>query len=191
VATGGENIPRLYTRTGDDGTTGLAHGSRVTKESARICAYGSIDELGAHLGVVEGSLPPVLDDFRTVVRRLQHELFLAQTELAVPSAGAAPAYRIEARHVTGLESEIDRFDARHPELRTFVLPGGAPVAAQFHVARTVARRAERELWRLHRAEPVRTELLQWTNRLSDLLFAMALAANAQLHVTETPPDYSI
>jgi cob(I)alamin adenosyltransferase len=191
VASGGEIIPRLYTRTGDDGTTGLAHGARVAKESARIRAYGSLDELGAHLGLLEASLPPALDEFRSVVHQLQHELYVAQSELAVPPQGRPPEHRIEARHVTGLEAQIDRFDARHPELRTFVLAGGSTSAAQFHVARTVARRAERELWRLHRGEPVRPELLQWLNRLSDLLFAMALAANAALNEPETAPDYTI
>ncbi len=98
---------------------------------------------------------------------------------------------ILARHVTGLEKEIDRFDALHPPLRNFVLPGGSAVAAELHVARTVARRAERELWKLHRVEPVRADLLRWTNRLSDLLFAMALAANAKLGVAETAPEYAI
>ena len=191
MASGGEIIPRLYTRTGDDGSTGLAGGLRVPKEAARINAYGSFDELGAELGLLETNLPPPLDEFRTVVRRLQHELFVAQSELAVPNGSRAPEHRIAARHVKGLETEIDRFDARHPELRSFVLAGGSPAAAQFHVARTVARRAERELWKLHRTEPVRSELLQWTNRLSDLLFAMALAANATLHLAETAPDYTV
>lgn len=191
MAPGGEIIPRLYTRTGDDGTTGLAHGARVAKESLRINTYGTVDELGAHLGRLEAGLPSSLEEFRAVVRRLQHQLFIAQSELAVPHGGKLPAHVIQARHVTELEAEIDRFDARHPELRTFVLPGGSPTAAEFHVARTVARRAERQLWRLHRAEPVRPELLRWANRLSDLLFAMALAANAALGVPETAPDYSV
>lgn len=191
MASGGESIPRLYTRTGDDGTTGLAHGARVAKESARISAYGAFDEVGAQLGILEATLPPLLDEFRSVVHQLQHELWIVMSELAVPLEGRPPAHRIEARHVSGLEAEIDRFDARHPELRSFVLAGGSPASAQFHVARTVTRRAERDLWRLHRGEPVRPELLQWANRLSDLLFAMALAANATLKVPETPPDYTI
>ncbi len=93
--------------------------------------------------------------------------------------------------MTGLEHEIDRWDAAHPPLTTFVLAGGSPAAAAFHVARTVARRAERDLWALHRTEPVRSELLEWSNRLSDLLFAAALAANDALGVAEVPPDYSV
>jgi cob(I)alamin adenosyltransferase len=122
---------------------------------------------------------------------VQHELFLAQTELAAGPGGRPPAHRIEGRHVRGLEQAIDRWDAAHPPLTSFVLPGGSPSAAALHVARTVARRAERELWTLHRSEPQRTELLEWTNRLSDLLFALALAANHALGVPEVAPDYSV
>jgi cob(I)alamin adenosyltransferase len=191
LATGGENIPRLYTRTGDRGTTGLAHGARIDKDSPRIRAYGTFDELGAHLGLLMASLPPALEDLRTLVRRLEHELFIAQSELAVGAGGKPPAHRIESRHVLGLEAEIDRWDGAHPPLATFVLAGGSPAAAEFHVARTVARRAERELWALHRTDPQRAELLEWTNRLSDLLFAAALAANHALDVAEVAPDYTV
>jgi cob(I)alamin adenosyltransferase len=190
VATGDESIPRLYTRTGDRGTTGLAGGARVDKDSARIRAYGTFDELGSQLGLVEADLPEALTDARTVIRRLQHELYVAQSELAVAPGAKPAAHRIEARHVTRLESDIDRFDAAHPELRSFVLPLGARATAQLHVARTVARRAERELWTLNRTEPQRPELLEWTNRLSDLLFAMALATNHALGVAEVAPDYT-
>jgi cob(I)alamin adenosyltransferase len=128
---------------------------------------------------------------RRLVRRLENELFIAQSELAVAAGGRPPAHRIEARHVVGLEAEIDRWDAAHPPLTTFVLAGGSPVAAAFHVARTVSRRAERELWALHRIDPQRPELLEWTNRMSDLLFAAALAANHALGVAEVAPDYSV
>ncbi len=191
MASGGESIPRLYTRTGDDGTTGLAHGARVAKESLRIAAYGTLDEVGAHLGLVDAELPPTLAEHRAALRRLQHQLFVAQSELAVAPGGRPPAHTIGAAHVAELERLIDRFDGLHPELRSFVLPGGAPAAAGLHVTRTVARRAERSLWALARAEPVSPELLRWTNRLSDLLFAMALAANAALGVAELAPDYSV
>jgi cob(I)alamin adenosyltransferase len=190
VATGAETIPRLYTRTGDRGSTGLAGGSRVDKDSPRIRAYGTFDELGAQLGVVEGELPDSLTDARTVVRRLEHELFIAQSELATAAGAKSSNPRIEARHVQRLEADIDRFDAAHPELRSFVLCRGSSAAAALHVARTVARRAERELWTLHRSEAQRPELLAWANRLSDLLFAMALAVNHALGVAEVAPDYS-
>ncbi len=191
MASGGESIPRLYTRTGDDGTTGLAHGARVAKESLRIAAYGTLDEVGAHLGLVDAELPSALAEHRPVLRRLAHQLFVAQSELAVAPGGRPPAHTIGAAHVAELEGWIDRFDALHPPLTSFVLPGGSPTAARLHVARTVARRAERALWQLARAEPVPADLLRWTNRLSDLLFAMALAANAALGIAELAPDYAV
>ena len=190
MATGDESIPRLYTRTGDRGTTGLAGGARVEKDSARIRVYGTFDELGSQLGLVSAELPTELSDVRATLLRLEHELYIAQSELAVAPGAKPPAHRIERRHVERIEAEIDRYDAAHPELRSFVLPRGARPAAQIHVARTIARRAERELWTLHRAEPQRAELLEWTNRLSDLLFALALAVNHALGVREVPPDYS-
>jgi cob(I)alamin adenosyltransferase len=191
VASGGENIPRLYTRTGDRGTTGLAGGVRVDKDSPRIRAYGSYDELGAYLGLAEATLPPELGDARALLRRLSHELYIAQSELAAAPGHASKAPRIERRHVERLEADIDLFDAAHPPLTSFVLPAGSTAASQVHVCRTVSRRAERELWTLHRTEPQRPELLEWANRLSDLLFALALAVNHALGVVETPPDYSV
>jgi len=190
VATGVESIARLYTRTGDRGTTGLAGGARVDKDSARIRAYGTFDELGAQLGVVDAELNEALADERAVIRRLAHELFIAQSELAAAPGAKRASPRIESRHVARLESDIDRFAEKYPELRSFVLPRGARPAAELHVARTIARRAERELWALHRSEPQRSELLQWSNRISDLLFALALAANHALGVSEVAPDYS-
>jgi cob(I)alamin adenosyltransferase len=191
VAAGDESIPRLYTRTGDRGTTGLAGGARIDKDSARIRAYGTFDELGSLLGLVEADLPESLADARKVVRRIEDELYVAQSELAVAPGAKPPAHRIESRHVSRLEGDIDRFDALHPELRSFVLPRGSRAGAEIHVARTVARRAERELWALHRTEPQRIELLSWTNRLSDFLFALALAVNHALGVPEVPPDYTV
>jgi cob(I)alamin adenosyltransferase len=190
VAAGVESIPRLYTRSGDRGTTGLAGGARVEKDSARIRAYGTLDELNSQLGVVEVTLPESLADARTVVRRLEHELFIVMSEIAAAPGSKGPPSLVGTRHVERLEHDIDHFDAAHPELRSFVLPRGVAGAAALHVARTVARRAERELWTLNRSEPQRAELLQWTNRVSDLLFAMALAVNHALGVAEVAPDYS-
>ncbi len=191
MATGGESIPRLYTRTGDRGTTGLAGGSRVGKDSPRIRAYGTFDELGAFLGLVAAELPDTLSDVLSVVRRVEHELYVAQAELATPTTGRAPTHRIERRHVERLESDIDRFDQSHPPIHSFVLPGGTRSAATLHVARAVSRRAERELWALHREEPQRAELLALANRLSDLLFALALVSNHREGRGEVAPDYSI
>ncbi len=187
---GGESIPRLYTRTGDRGTTGLSGGSRVEKDSPRIRAFGTYDELGAQLGIVVADLPAELVEIGTSVRRLEHELYIAQAEIAHPSSPRPPTHRIEERHVRRLEADIDRYDALHPQVHSFVLPGGSRTASELHLARSIARRAERELWTLHRTEPVRSELLQWANRLSDLLFALALTANQRLGVPEVPPDYS-
>lgn len=189
-ATGGTSDTRLYTRTGDRGETALVGGTRVAKDSPRIEAYGTFDELATCLGVVETELPDTLSEIRALVRRLEHELFLAESELATPTGKKPPAGCIEARHVRRLESDIDRYSEAVASLRTFVLPTGSRAAAYLHWARAVARRAERVLWRLHRTEPQRSELLEWSNRLGDLFFALALSANSALGVPETPPDYT-
>ena len=189
MATGGESIPRVYTRTGDRGTTGLVGGSRISKDSERIRAYGAYDELGAQLGLALAELPPELETLRPVLVRLGHELFVAQAELATPRT-RTPRHRIGSAHVERLERDIDRFQAGFSPLHSFVVPGGSRSAAQFHVCRTVSRRAEIELLRLHKAEPLRPELLAWANRLSDLLFVLALVANRALGTREVPPDYS-
>jgi len=191
VETGSKSRTRLYTRTGDHGETGLAGGGRIGKDSARIRAYGTFDELGAQLGLVEASLNAQADAWRTLLLRLQHELFVAQSELAAPSSASPPAHRIESRHVSRLEKDIDRVSETYDPLHSFVLPRGGETGARLHVARTVARRAERELWSLHRTEPVRVELLQWTNRLSDLLFALALSVNRHEGFREIAPDYTV
>ena len=135
-------------------------------------------------------LPPSLGDVRSVAERLAHELFVVQAELARPPRAARGGAAIDAARVELLEHDIDRFDALHPPVHSFVLPGGSPPAAAFHLARTVARRAERELVALHAIEPVSEPLLAWANRLGDLLFALALATNHALGVAESPPDYT-
>ena len=190
MATGGERIPRLYTRTGDRGETGLAGGVRLGKDAPRIRAYGTFDELDSQLGLSLALLPASLTDVRAVVRRLQDEVFVAQSELAAASSERGPPHRIGPEHTARLERDIDRFEAGHPPARHFVIPGGSAGAAGLHVCRTVARRAERELLALHRIEPVSPNLLAWANRLSDLLFALALSANHTLGISESPPDYS-
>ncbi|MCI4346358.1 MAG: cob(I)yrinic acid a,c-diamide adenosyltransferase [Thermoplasmata archaeon] len=182
---------RLYTRTGDNGTTGLVGGTRVAKESPRIEAFGSFDELNAHLGRAAAFLPEGAASHRELLVRLQHELFLAAAELASPPGSRRDARTIGPGHVERLEHEIDRLTAEIPPQRSFVLPRGGTAATEVHVARTVARRAERALWALHRVEPQRETLLAWTNRLSDLLFALALAINRELEFVELPPDYSV
>ncbi len=193
MADGGSvRTARLYTRTGDRGETGLAGGVRIAKDAPRLRAYGALDELASALGLAEALLPPgpALPDHRGLLATCQHELFTAMSELARPPGAAPPDHRIEARHVAGLEAAIDRLGGQVPPLRNFILPRGTAAASAVHVARTVARRAERELVALHRSEPVRPELLQWLNRLSDLLFALARVLNHEALEAETPPDYT-
>ncbi|MCI4346984.1 MAG: cob(I)yrinic acid a,c-diamide adenosyltransferase [Thermoplasmata archaeon] len=191
MATGGTSSTRLYTRTGDLGTTGLVGGARVGKDSPRIRSFGSLDELGAQLGVAAANLPDGLPGLAPLLVRLQHELSIAQSELATPPGASAPAFRILARHVTRLESEIDQYSATFEPLHTFVLPRGGRGGAHLHLSRTIARRAEREMWSLHASEPLTPELLQWINRLSDLLFALALSVNRHEGFRETAPDYTV
>ena len=191
MATGGPSPTRLYTRTGDRGTTGLVGGTRVRKDSPRIRAFGTLDELGAQLGVSLASLPDGFEGESALLRRLQHEIAIAQSELATPLGGPTPAHRIQPRHVGRLESEIDQYSATFEPVHTFVLPGGRLPGASLHLARTIARRAEREIWSLNEAEPVPEPLLQWVNRLSDLLFALGLLINRRQEFRETPPDYTV
>lgn len=135
-------------------------------------------------------LPESLVEVRKVVERLGHELFVAQSELARPPSTTPPKSEIGQAHIDRLERDIDRFEALHPPVRSFVLPRGSTPAAALHLARTVARRAERELVALSQSEEVPPLLLAWANRLGDLLFALALATNHALGVAEVAPDYS-
>lgn len=123
--------------------------------------------------------------------RLQHELYIAQSEIAVAPGTAPPKHRIEERHVRRLEGDIDRYSSTLPPLTGFVLPRGTRAGAMIHICRAVSRRAERSLWRLNREAPLRPEILQWANRLSDLLFAVALTVNRAQKFPETAPNYSI
>jgi len=184
-------VGRLYTRTGDAGQTGLRDGARLPKDSERVQAYGDLDELNSYLGLVVTVLPSELAPVREVVRRVQHELFILGAEIATSPAEAPRPPLIEKRHVERLESDIDRYSEVSSSLRHFVLPQGGPPAAALHVARTVARRAERSLARLNRREPLRPASLAYMNRLSDLLFALSLWVNHEQGVPEVPPDYGI
>jgi cob(I)alamin adenosyltransferase len=163
----GNRLSKIYTRTGDDGTTGLGDGSRVPKDSARVEAYGTVDELNSSIGVLlaVADLPA---DLSACLTEVQHELFDLGGELCIPGHQA-----IGAGHVTRLEQALDGFNDKLPPLKEFILPGGGPAAAACHLARTVARRAERRACTLARSEPVSPEVLRYLNRLSDLLFVMA------------------
>ncbi len=170
---------KIYTRTGDQGETGLYGGGRVPKDDPRVDAYGELDEANAALGAARAaSLEPDLD---ALAAEFQHALFDLGAELATPPGAnpkaAARVPRVDAEAVATLEREIDRLTAELPAQTHFILPGGHPSGAALHLARTVLRRAERRVVQLHRAQPIRPEMLQYVNRLSDLLFVMARAVN--------------
>ncbi len=174
---------KLYTKTGDDGTTGLFGGARVLKASGRVEAYGTVDELNACLGVVraEGLGPEI----EATLASLQAELFTLGAELAC-APGKEDKLRlqlVDGGSVARLEVLIDGFDARLPALTSFVLPGGSRAAAALHLARTVCRRAERHVLALDDA-PVRPDVVRYLNRLSDLLFVLARAANDEARQPE-------
>ncbi len=162
----GHRLSRIYTRTGDDGTTGLADGSRVPKHSPRVEAYGTVDELNATIGMVLATALP--EPVRSTLVRIQHELFNLGGELAMPGTTL-----VKAADVERLEQELDAFNAALPPLEEFILPGGGQAAAACHLARTVARRAERRLAALAEVEDgINREGLHYLNRLSDLLFVL-------------------
>jgi cob(I)alamin adenosyltransferase len=169
-------LSRIYTRSGDQGETGLGDGTRVSKDHPRVTAYGEVDELNAVLGLL---LVDAADE-RDLLRTIQNDLFDVGADLCVPAAvGESPekALRVRADQATRLEAEIDRLNARLQPLRSFVLPGGSRVSAWCHLARTVCRRAERAVVTLARAESVNPQVIVYLNRLSDLLFVLARVAN--------------
>jgi len=168
-------LTKIYTRGGDTGETSLGDGSRVSKLDGRIEAFGAVDELNAALGLVlAGDLP---DELRGVIARVQNELFDVGADLSVP-AGVDGRLRVQQSMVDRLEQDCDRFNAELPELRSFVLPGGTEAAARLHVARTLCRRAERDVLRAAAEHEVGPLVAVYLNRLSDLLFVLARAANA-------------
>ncbi len=162
----GNRLSKIYTRTGDDGSTGLGDGSRVAKDSARVEAYGTVDELNSAVGMVLAEdLPENLHD---ILQNVQHELFDLGSELCMPGYEV-----ITDEHVTRLEEALDLLNKELPALKEFILPGGGRAAAACHLARTVCRRAERRVHSLATAEDIRREGLRYLNRLSDLLFVAA------------------
>jgi cob(I)alamin adenosyltransferase len=163
----GNRLSKIYTRTGDDGTTGLGDGSRVPKDDPRVEAYGCVDETNSVLGVLL-AVPGLPADVTGLLTRVQHELFDLGGELCIPGHRA-----IDAAQVQALETALDEFNDRLPPLKEFILPGGGPGAAACHVSRAVARRAERRIWTLAKSETVAPEVTQYLNRLSDLLFVLA------------------
>ncbi len=185
----GPNL-KLYTRGGDAGETGLVGGRRVSKDDPLVVACGELDELCSHLGLAQADVPPDLVPLAAILERVQHEIFILNAELATPKGAPPPAHRLEQRHVDRVEQEIDTFSEPFDAVHAFVLPRGTTMAARLHVARAVARRAERAVVRADRASPLRPVLLAYVNRLSGLLYAMALSVNLQSGFREVAPDYT-
>ncbi|HEX3658850.1 MAG TPA: cob(I)yrinic acid a,c-diamide adenosyltransferase [Pirellulales bacterium] len=168
---------KIYTKTGDDGQTGLFGGPRVAKDAPRIEAYGTVDELNAVLGIARCAQLPA--DVDALLARVQHELFDLGAELATPDPAKFNMRGLGAAQIQTLEQAIDTFEAELAPLKQFILPGGTLGAAQLHLARTVCRRAERRIVALAAVEPIASELVVYLNRLGDLLFVLARLANAR------------
>jgi len=184
-------MARIYTMTGDDGTTGLLGGKRVPKSDLRVDASGTVDELNAVIGAARCRLGTPLVD--AVLARVQDELFTLGANLALPDGADAERWGIPAirdEDVRALEREIDAAEARLEPIRQFILPGGSPAAAALHLARAVARRAERCCVALAAAEKVDPRILRYLNRLSDLCFVLARALNRADGVAEAHPTFS-
>jgi cob(I)alamin adenosyltransferase len=162
----GNRLSKIYTRTGDKGTTGLGDGSRVDKDALRVEAFGTVDELNSAVGFVLATELP--DKVQTCLTRTQHELFDLGGELCMPGYTLVPD-----SYVDGLEQQLDTFNEDLPPLKDFILPGGSEAAARCHLARTVARRAERRVVSLAQNEDVNPASIRYLNRLSDLLFVIA------------------
>ena len=174
-------LSRIYTKTGDDGTTGLGDGTRVRKDHPRVAAYGSVDELNSVLGLLLTTDPAE----RELLAPIQNDLFDVGADLCVPGE-AGQRLRVKPEQGQRLEQAIDRLNAGLAPLQSFVLPGGSAAAAWAHLARTVCRRAERDVVALAQAEPVNPQVVVYLNRLSDLLFVLARVYNKGEDVLWTP-----
>lgn len=173
----GHRLSKIYTRTGDNGTTGLGDGSRTEKDNLRVEAFGEVDELNSLIGVLLGfDLPQTTQDLLTSI---QHDLFDLGGEICIPGRET-----LDAGYVARLEQQLDKINETLPPLKEFILPGGSPAAAACHVARTVCRRAERRLVSLARDESLSVISVQYLNRLSDLLFVLARDINRQQGVAD-------
>ncbi|HEY5565185.1 MAG TPA: cob(I)yrinic acid a,c-diamide adenosyltransferase [Rhodothermia bacterium] len=177
---------KIYTRTGDDGSTGIFGGGRVEKNHPRIHAYGAVDEVNAALGVAIACVPPgtAFDDIREWLISLQRDLFVLGADLATPLRSKASVPRIDDDNVASLEQIIDEMDSQLPPLEHFILPGGHLAAAGLHVARTTCRRAEREVVEAVHAEALNPLTIKFLNRLSDLLFVSARLVNQRAGIAD-------
>jgi cob(I)alamin adenosyltransferase len=163
----GNRLSKIYTRTGDDGTTGLGDGSRIPKDDLRVSAFGDTDEANSAIGMVL-AVRDIPDEVRRCLVEVQHKLFDLGGELATPGYRA-----IKAEDIDWLEQQLDGFNDHLPPLKEFILPGGGPAAAACHLARTITRRAERSAWTPAKRDAVPAEITMYLNRLSDLLFVIA------------------
>ncbi len=173
-------LSRIYTRTGDAGQTGLGDGQRVDKDHPRVTAYGSVDEVNSVIGLLLAHAPDQSE--ADLLRSIQNDLFDVGADLCVPGPDDPPGSRLRVQpgQSTRLENAIDRLNAGLPPLTSFVLPGGTLASAWCHLARTVCRRAERDVVTLARTEPINSEVIVYLNRLSDLLFVLARVYNNQV-----------
>jgi cob(I)alamin adenosyltransferase len=178
---------KIYTRTGDKGTTALFGGERVPKDHSRIAAYGTVDEANSFIGLALAHLrtEDSLDDLVPLLERLQDALFIVGADLATPQEAKPSVPRVTAEHVQQVEDDIDRLQEALPPLTQFILPGGSPGAATLHVARTVCRRAERLGLKAARDGSINKQALIYLNRLSDLLFVAARWANHRAGAPES------
>ena len=172
---------KIYTKTGDEGQTGLLGGDRIAKDSARIHAIGEIDELNAYIGVCLLHTNP---EETTKLIRIQNHLFEIGSELACPPGGKFDITSVTTAEIEQLEVEIDDMTEELPELKHFILPGGSPFAAHLHYLRALCRRAERSLLGLHTINPVRSELIIYMNRLSDWIFCFSRLSNHRNGIAE-------
>jgi len=174
---------KLYTKTGDDGSTGLFGGDRVQKNDLRVIAYGEVDELNALIGVVIADCKD--KETAQSLQQIQSDLFSLGAQLATPNEKNVTA-KIEEKHIQQLEQWIDHSVAEVPSMKNFVLPGGSATSASLHLARTVCRRAERATIALSQQQNIQPNTIIYLNRLSDLLFALARLANHRAGVTDIP-----
>lgn len=178
----GNRLSKIYTRTGDDGTTGLGDGSRTAKDSLRVEAFGTVDELNSSIGLVRSYCQH--QEVDSCLEKVQHQLFNLGGELCMPGTAFFDAAQIEL-----LEQALDAFNDQLPPLKEFILPGGDPASAHAHLARTICRRAERRVLSLAHAETVRDATLSYLNRLSDLLFVVARILSRHAEQLEVQWDH--
>jgi len=180
-------INRIYTKTGDDGTTALADGSRLSKASTRVSAYGDVDELNSYLGLIRTlAIIGGWTELSTSLEKIQNELFDIGSNLATREGAATyPVFQVLDSHLQNLENLIDQISEKLPPLTSFVIPGGTVLNSHLHVARTVCRRAERSIVKLSQSEPVNNNIIIYLNRLSDYLFALCRAESVRSGVPET------